>query len=196
MLSDAISVLQSWGTIAIPTETVYGLAVDATNGSAVHNLFAIKKRPKDKAITIQVWHINDISTYAHIDHLREQRIIENFMPWPVTLVLRKKDTISSAVTAWSAFVGVRISSHPITLALLQSIDFPLAVPSANISWETPAKTVEEAEKIFGKDVSAYISNDGYSMSDVASTVVQVIDWKVVILREGAIGLEDIQKFCI
>lgn len=195
MLSDAISVLQSWGIIAIPTETVYGLAVDATNESAVHNLFAIKKRSKDKAITIQVWDVSAISKYAHIDHEREQRIIESFMPWSVTLVLRKKDTISSVVTAWSDFVGVRISSHPTILALLQSIDFPLAVPSANISWETPAKTMEEAKKIFGKDVSVYIPNDGYSISDIASTVVQVVDWKIVILREGAIDLEDIQKAC-
>lgn len=196
MSSDIIKVLQSWAIIALPTETVYGLAVDATNESAVHSLFAIKKRPKNKAITIQVWGIDAISNYAYIDHEREQRIIETFMPWPLTLVLRKKDTISSVVTAWSAFVGVRISLHPTTLALLQAIAFPLAVPSANISWETPAKTVEEAEKIFGKDVAAYIPNDGYSMSDVASTVVQVVDWKIVILREGAIGLEAIQKVCV
>lgn len=194
-ITEVIKELERWNVIAIPTETVYGLAVDASNESAVRSLFAVKKRPKDKAITIQVWDINVISTYAHIDHEREQRIIEAFMPWPVTLVLRKKDTISSAVTAWSPFVGVRIPSHPTTLALLQAIDFPLAVPSANRSGETPAKTMEEAQQIFGKEVSAYISNDGYSMSDIASTVVQVVDWKITILREGVVSLEEIQKVC-
>lgn len=193
-MDKAIQILQDGGIIAIPTETVYGLAVDATNIDAVHKLFTIKWRPENKAISIQLWYKENIGKYAWIDHPREQKIIDSYMPWSITLVLRKKEIISDTVTAGSPFVGVRIPQHPDTLALLQYIDFPLAVPSANMSGEKPAQTLQETEQIFADSIQYYMSNK-YPMSTIASTVVQIVDGKIVILREGAITFKQIQSAC-
>lgn len=196
MLSAAIEILQSGGIVALPTETVYGLAVDARNDDAVSSLFVLKWRPLTKPLTIQVWSRDTINKYAEISHPWEQKIIDNFMPGAITLVLRKKLCISDIVTVGSLFVGVRIPSHPVTLELLRSLDFPLAVPSANYTGDLPAKTLQEVQNMFGGAVSVYIPNNGYVMSDIASTVVQIVDWKVVILREWPISLEEIEKVCV
>jgi len=194
MLSDVIAFLQSWKIIALPTETVYGLAVDATNDDAVSSLFALKLRPLDKPLTIQLWDIDDISRYANIVDPMEQKLIDTFMPGPLTIVLRKRSAVSDVVTAGREYVGIRIPSHPIALELLQSIDFPLAVPSANRSAETPAKTMSEVQEMFGDSVEYYIPNN-QQMAHVASTVVQVVNRELVILREGIISLDMIRKSC-
>jgi L-threonylcarbamoyladenylate synthase len=181
-ISEVIKQLEAGNVIAIPTETVYGLAVDATNEGAVAKLFAIKGRPENKPITIQLGDKKHIERYAQIVHPWEQKIIDTFMPGPLTLVLKKKNTIPNSVTAGSPFVGVRIPQHPDTLQLLQSIDFPLAVPSANKSGEMPAVSLEEAQAIFGDQVSYYMPNS-YPMGTIASTVVQIVDGEMDILRE-------------
>ncbi len=98
-IADAIKELEQGNVIAVPTETVYGLAVDATNEEAVAKLFIIKGRPENKPITIQLGDKSNIEQYATIHHPREQTIIDSFMPGPITLVLKKKPCISDLVTA-------------------------------------------------------------------------------------------------
>lgn len=191
-ISDAVRVLRAGGVIAIPTETVYGLAVNALDAQAVATLFAIKGRPDKKPISIQVGRKSDVVKYAKISDPKEQKIIDNFMPGAITLVLQKRDNISDVVTAGSAYVWVRIPAHPDTLDLLQSINFPLAVPSANMSGEKPAETFAQAEAIFGNKVWYYMPNN-YPVGTIASTVVQLVDGKVQILREGPISKEEIES---
>jgi len=98
-IQQAIKELQQGNVVAIPTETVYGLAADATNEAAVAKLFAIKGRPDNKPITIQLGDKKHIETYADILHPWEQTIIDTFMPGPITLILRKKDNISDKITS-------------------------------------------------------------------------------------------------
>lgn len=191
-ISDAVSVLRAGGVIAIPTETVYGLAVNALDAKAVATLFSIKWRPDKKPISIQVWRKSDILKYAKIVDPKEQKIIDNFMPGAITLVLQKRNNVSDVVTAGLVYVGVRIPAHPDTLELLQSIDFPLAVPSANITGEKPAETAYEAEAIFGDKVWCYMPNH-YPVWTIASTVVQIVDGEVQILREGPITKKEIES---
>lgn len=107
------------------------------------------------------------------------------------MVLQKRDNIPGIVTAGLVYVGVRIPAHPDTLELLQSISFPLAVPSANITGEKPAENVAQAEAIFGDKVAYYIPNN-YPVGTVASTVVQIVDGKIKILREGPISKQEIE----
>ncbi len=191
-ITDAAKVLRAGGIVAIPTETVYGLAVNALDEKAVGQLFKIKGRPDHKPLTIQVGRKQDILNYAKVLDPVEQKIIDNFMPGAITLVLPKRDIISDRISAGSAYVGVRIPAHPDTLELLQSINFPLAVPSANITGEKPAENVAQAEAIFGDKVSYYMPNN-YPVGTIASTVVQIVDGKVQILREGPISKEEIES---
>ena len=191
-ISDAAIALRAGHVVAVPTETVYGLAVNALDETAVAQLFAIKGRPDHKPLTIQVGRKQDILNYAKVLDPIEQRIIDNFMPGAITLVLPKRDIISDRISAWLAYVGVRIPAHPDTLELLQSINFPLAVPSANITGEKPAENVAQAEAIFGDKVSYYMPNN-YPVGTIASTVVQIVDGKVQILREWPISKEEIES---
>jgi L-threonylcarbamoyladenylate synthase len=191
-IAQAIQELKKGKVIAIPTETVYGLAVNALDEQAVKKLYKIKKRPLNKPISIQLGYIEDIKKYAYIYHPREAKIIEHFMPGPLTIILNKKDILPDILTANQSDIGVRIPAHPLTLKLLQSIDFPLAVPSANISNQTPALTMKQAQDIFGNQITCYIDNP-YKLSQQASTVLKVSENKIQILRQGPITLTDIEN---
>ncbi len=191
-ITDAAIALRAGHVVAVPTEPVYGLAVNALEETAVAQLFAIKGRPDHKPLTIQVGRKQDILNYAKVLDPMEQKIIDNFMPGAITLILPKRDVISDRISAGLAYVWVRIPAHPDTLELLQSINFPLAVPSANITGEKPAENVAQAEAIFGDKVSYYMPNN-YPVGTIASTVVQIVDGKVKILREGPISKEEIES---
>lgn len=189
---EIIQTLWEWKIVAIPTETVYGLAINALDENAIQRLFNIKWRPQNKPMNIQIGHKQDIYKYAYIDHPREEEIIQHYMPGPLTLILRKKNIIPDILTAHTQYIGIRIPAHTDTLTLLQQIDFPLAVPSANLSDQKPAETVQEAQQVFWEKVAYYMPNN-YIMSKQASTVVQIINNEIIIHRAWPISYEDIKN---
>lgn len=189
--SEAIKQLQNGNIIAIPTETVYGLAADATNEHAIQKIFDLKRRPSDNPLIVHVGTKDDILKYAKINNCIEQIIIEKLMPWPITILLEKKDTIPAITTAWSPWVAIRIPNHPIALNILQQSKLALAAPSANISWSPSPTTAAMVYKNFGDAV--YIVDGWPCVVWIESTVVQVQGDTVLIHRPGFITPEDISS---
>ena len=117
--------------VAIPTETVYGLAANALNEEAVIKIFEVKNRPSFNPLIVHCSSWQVAQQYVQQVPEKAHLLAEKFTPGPLTFLLTKKDSIPDLVTAGSEKVAIRIPNHPMTLTLLQSLDFPLAAPSAN-----------------------------------------------------------------
>jgi sua5/yciO/yrdC/ywlC family protein len=191
-LKEVIEVLDNDGLVIFPTETVYGIASKATSLKAVDKLYEAKKRPRDKAINIMVGDSKDISKYAKINSEIEAKIIEEFMPGGITLILDKVDDFGEGFTLSNNTIGVRIPNNTIALKILKNISFPLTVPSANISNKPSGTEVKDIIDDFKNTVDIIIDG-GKSVDSIPSTIVRVEDNKINILRQGKISEDEIKE---
>ena len=177
--------------IVFPTETVYGIAGNGLTLSVVNNLYQAKKRDYSKPFTLMVNDITKIKDIAYVSE-NEEKVIKKFMPGPITLILKKKDCISNLVTANSDTVGVRIPNHEIALSILKSVDYPLATSSANISGSVNNSNIEDIINDLANYVDIFIKGN-ISSNLLASTVVEIKNNEVNILRNGIISKENIEE---
>ncbi len=189
-LERAKEVLDNHGVIAFPTETVMGLAVYYDDYDAYLKLNNIKRRPEDKPYTMMVKSLKEIEKYAYVDE-RTQKIMASFMPGPLTILLPAKDSVPTWVTHNSGIIGIRIPSNEIGLALLNALDKPILVPSANRSGENPALNSGETKKIFGDEVDFII--EGEANLDKPSTIIDLTGEEIKIVRPGPISIEEINE---
>lgn len=191
-ISFAATLLRSDEIVAIPTETVYGLAGNAFSEEAVKKIYAIKNRPLYNPLIV---HIADRSFLERIAQNIPQaalRLLEKFSPGPLTILLEKKEIIPGMVTSGLPHVAVRFPSHPMTIDLLRSIDFPLAAPSANpFGYISPTRPEHVFKQLGGK--IPYILDGGICDKGIESTVVGFNGEIPVVHRLGAISLEEIRK---
>jgi L-threonylcarbamoyladenylate synthase len=193
-ISRASKLLQEGKVVAIPTETVYGLAANAFDDKAVSQIFAIKNRPLFNPLIVHIKSIEYLNVIAVNIPPLAYLLAEHFWPGPLTLVLEKKSNISDIVTAGKNTVGVRIPDHPVILALLEAIDFPLAAPSANPFGYISPTTSEHVRKQLG-DKIPFILEGGSCEKGVESTIIGFENGTPVLYRVGAISNEEIEK-CI
>ncbi len=177
--------------IVFPTETVYGIAGNGLTLSVVNNLYQAKKRDYSKPFTLMVNDITKIKDIAYVSE-NEEKVIKKFMPGPITLILKKKDCISNLVTANSDTVGVRIPNHEIALSILKSVNYPLATSSANISGSVNNSNIEDIINDLENYVDIFIKGN-ISSNLLASTVVEIKNNEVNILRNGIISKENIEE---
>lgn len=177
--------------IVFPTETVYGIAGNALNVEVIDKLFQAKKRDYSKPFSLMLSDINKIKDIAYVS-ADEEKIINKFMPGPITLILKKKDCISDLATANSDTVGVRIPNHEIALSILKSVDYPLATSSANISGSVNNSNIEDIINDLENYVDIFIKGN-ISSNLLASTVAQIKDNEINILRSGIISEYDIEE---
>ena len=181
-LADAIEVLHGGGLVVIPTDTVYGLAGRADLTEAVAAMFAVKTRPKDRALPVLGAGVDDLRSVARFSEA-EARAAERFWPGPLTLVVQRAPRFTFDLGGSDrSTIGVRVPAHPVALELLAETG-PVAVTSANLSGQEPAVTVDQAREVFGDAVGFYL--DGGRLSSSPSTVARIAD-DVEILRAGAI----------
>ena len=189
-LNDINNCLKNGGHIIFPTETVYGIGAMATSNDAVLKIFDIKGRAGDNPLIVHLSNVDEINKYAYISNNIEKKLINNFMPGPFTLILKKKDIIPNSVSANLDTVGIRIPSNYIANKILSYENIPIAAPSANLSGKPSGTSVSNIIDDF-KDKVDYIIDGGDSLIGLESTVVKVIDNIPVILRPGYITKEDI-----
>ncbi len=190
-LDEAVNALNNDKIVVFPTETVYGIGGNALKVEVINKLFQAKKRNYGKPISLLVGSIDKIKNIAYVDK-NEEKIIKAFMPGELTLVLKKKACVNDLVTAGKNTVGVRIPNHNITLCILNKVDFPLATSSANISGENNIADFDEIVSDLKDYVDIFIK--GNISDDLkASTVVELNNDIVNILREGKISKIDIEK---
>lgn len=186
----AKEVLDNSRVIAFPTETVMGLGIYFDDYDAYTYLNKIKNRPEDKPYTLMLGNIKDIDKYAYLDG-RAKKIINAFMPGEITVLLKSKEIVPGYVTHNTGVIGVRVPKLDSLLEFLNFVKKPLLVPSANKSGEKPALNSNEVENIF-KDEVGYVF-EGTSIGGVPSTIVDLTDKEVKILREGNISLNQIKE---
>lgn len=182
--------LVSGKLIIFPTETVYGLGANALDFNAVDSIFIAKGRANDNPLIVHLASKSDIEKYAIVSNDIERKLIDNFMPGPFTLILKKKNIIPCNVSAGLDTVGIRIPNNPIAHKILEYTGIPIAAPSANISGKPSGTQINDIELEF-KDKVDYIIDGSESKIGLESTVVKVIDDIPVILRPGYITKEDI-----
>ncbi len=183
-LDEAIAQLKKGEVVAIPTETVYGLAADATNEAALSQIYAIKQRPADNPLIVHIGSANQINDWAAEFPPLAQKLANAFWPGPFTLVLPAKDSVSSIVRANESTVALRVPSHPLALQLLKQSGLGLAAPSANKYTQLSPTTAAHVEAGLGKDLP--ILDGGACQVGIESTIVSVNgdDWQL--LRHGMI----------
>jgi len=189
-IEKAASILEANNLVAIPTETVYGLAGNALSESAVVKIYSAKNRPSFNPLIIHLPSVTAIKAYAALDPISQQ-LAETFMPGPFTLLLPKKAIISDLVTAGSSKVAVRIPKHPLTLKLLHKLNFPLAAPSANpFGYVSPTTAKHVLDGLNNR--LDYILDGGPCEVGVESTIAEVTNGQIVLHRLGAITAEEME----
>ncbi|TAH09137.1 MAG: threonylcarbamoyl-AMP synthase [Sphingobacteriia bacterium] len=184
-LQKAVALLIANELVAIPTETVYGLAGNALSEVAVSKIYAAKNRPSFNPLILHVKNIDEINRYAEAD-IHSLIIAKVLMPGPITLLLPKKNTVPDITTAGSNKVAIRIPNHPLTLALLEQINFPLAAPSANPSgYISPTSANHVYDGLEGK--IGYVLDGGPTSVGLESTICEVMGDHILLHRVGGIS---------
>lgn len=178
--------------VIFPTETVYGLACDALNESAVEKVFEAKGRAEKHPLPVQIASVAELSRVASRVPEIAIELAERFWPGPLTLVLPKSEQISPKVTGGTDTIGIRIPDHPVALAILNRVRIPIVATSANITGQNPPVTAQEATASIGEKV-AVVLDAGECRIRVPSTVLDVSVTPPRILRVGAISADEIKN---
>lgn len=191
-ISLAVQHLNEKGIIGFPTETVYGLAGNAFETEAIHKIFDVKKRPTFNPLIVHIKGIEDLVHVAREIPPMAYELAAAFWPGPLTLILKKQPHIPDLVTANQDTVAVRVPNHPVALALLKQLDFPLVAPSANPFTSISPTSAQHVEAYFGNQISMVLEG-GECAAGIESTIIGFDNNKVVVYRLGALVLEEIEK---
>ncbi|GAB2526845.1 L-threonylcarbamoyladenylate synthase [Rufibacter soli] len=191
-LQRAAAFLTQGDLVAIPTETVYGLAANAYDEAAVVKIFEAKNRPAFDPLIVHTHSIEQIATIAREVSDVAYKLAEKFMPGPLTLILPKAEHVPLLVTSGHDSVGVRIPRHLLTLELLRQLPFPLAAPSANPFGYVSPTTAQHVQNQLG-DRIPYILDGGACPVGIESTIIRVTGNEVEVLRLGGLALEELAE---
>ncbi|MCF6271062.1 MAG: threonylcarbamoyl-AMP synthase [Melioribacteraceae bacterium] len=180
--------------VAFPTETVYGLGADGLNPTAVAKIFEAKQRPTFNPLILHIASRDQLKELVSIESDKVYKLINHFWPGPLTLVLPKKKIVPDIVTAGNPTVAVRMPQHPIARALIEACGKPIAAPSANQFGFLSPTTAAHVEKQLGEKVNI-ILDGGKSDVGVESTIIEVTNDKVWLLRHGGVSLEQLREVC-
>lgn len=180
--------LEKGGAVILPTETVYGLFAKALDEKAVDHVYQLKRRPRDKALNLNVASIDDILYFSKHQPAYLKNLVDAFLPGPLTIILEANDRVPYWVNSDLATVGFRMPSHPVTLDLIREFG-PLIGPSANISGHASGVSFKGILKDFDQEVLG-LEDDSF-LTGKDSTILDLSGDKVKILRQGAITREDI-----
>ena len=192
-VEQGISILKQGGVVAFPTDTVYGLGTGIGIESAVERVYRIKERPRHMALPLLLADLSQLDGVASSIPTYARLLAERFWPGPLTLVLLKADSISDIVSGGSETVAVRIPAHPIPTALARGVGTAIIGTSANLSGQPSTLTAAEARTQLGDKVDLII--DGDCPGGKESAVVDLTGETPVILRQGALSIEELRQIC-
>jgi L-threonylcarbamoyladenylate synthase len=191
-MARAAEILRAGGTVAFPTETVYGLGANALSAEAVEKIFAAKERPHWDPLIV---HVADVAMAREIAKFSEiaERLAERFWPGPLTMLLPRKAHVPDALTAGRALVGVRVPAHPLALELIRAACVPIAAPSANRFGRTSPTTAAHVLEDLDGRIDAVLDGGACDVG-VESTVVDVSASPMMIYRPGAVTSSMLAEF--
>lgn len=188
-MNEICDVIQKGGIVAFPTETVYGVGIHFDDEEALERLMEAKNRDYSKAITLMVADKKDISQYAYISP-QAQKMIDQFMPGMITLIFKKKESVRDIMTNGKLTIGIRIPDSEFVLSLLKKVG-PMLVTSANLSQHPNTTSTQEVLNQLEGRIDLVV--DGKTSDNIASTVVDVSQDEIKILRAGKITKEQIEE---
>lgn len=191
-LSHAAKLIKDGELVAVPTETVYGLAGNGLDATAVEKIYEIKGRPEVKPLSLMVAGKTAMSKYCEAVPKQAKRLAEKFWPGPLTIVLKAKDIVPDIVRAGGETVALRCPDHPMTLELIKKSALPLAAPSANPSGAESPKTAQEVMEYFDGKIAAVIDG-GRCGIGTESTIIDMSSVPYKILRSGALSESSIRS---
>jgi len=185
-IDKAAALLVAGEVVAIPTETVYGLAGNLFNPSAVEKIYRLKNRPRNNPLIV---HVKDLE--AALPLITEfpkplQLLAEKYWPGPLTVLLKKSKLVPDSITAGSDFVAIRVPAHPLTKQLLEQIPFPLVAPSANPFTRISPTKAEHVEQYFGDSIPCILDGGSCSVG-LESTIIGMNNDTPLLYREGVLG---------
>ncbi len=189
-LKEAAALLRAGQLVAVPTETVYGLAGNGLDETAVEQIYEVKGRPQVKPLSLMVPDALAMERCCREVPPQAHALAKHFWPGPLTIVLRSKDLVPAIVRAGGETVGLRCPDHPMTLELLRLSGIPFAAPSANPSGEPSPKTAEEVEAYFDGKIAAIVDGGPCGLGK-ESTILDMSQRPFRILRQGALPAEKI-----
>lgn len=191
-IADAAAILRRGGLVAFPTETVYGIGADATNGSAVANLFATKNRHRINPLIVHVRSLNNAEELGVFEE-PARRLASQFWPGPLTIVVQRRSPCPVSLLACAGLdtIALRLPSHPVAKELMEAAKIPIAAPSANVSGRITATRAEHVRREFG-DTLDLILDGGPTPLGLESTVVGFLSSRAAILRPGCVPRVDIE----
>jgi len=189
----AASLLQQGKLVAIPTETVYGLAANALNEEAVLKIFKAKERPLFDPLIMHLPSFTLVEKYCKSIPTLAYQLAEKFSPGPITFLLDRKENVPDLITSGLPQVAVRIPDHQLTLELLNKLDFPLAAPSANPFGYISPTTAQHVQQQLGEKID-YILDGGDCRVGVESTIIGFENEKIIVYRLGGLSIEELEAF--
>lgn len=192
-IEEAVAALRCQEVIVFPTETLYGLGADALDPTAVEQVYNLKGRDPTVPIPVIVADramLDSLTT--DLTSLLAERLIAAFWPGPLTLVLQGRKELPAQLKNRTGGVGVRISSQPIATELVRKLGRPLTATSANPSGQPPARTIAEAKSYFTGKINVFVDG-GPLGAQIGSTVVEVVDDKLRMIREGEISRQTLEQ---
>ncbi|HEX7138589.1 MAG TPA: L-threonylcarbamoyladenylate synthase [Vicinamibacterales bacterium] len=193
--SDAIQEAATWirtgGVVAIPTDTLYGLAVNPFDAVAVARLFAAKGRPEDRALPLIAADAAQVMTHISPLTATAARLARRFWPGPLTLLLPAPAALAHDVSAGTGRVGVRVPADHIACAVAAAVGTPVTATSANVSGELPTSDPDVVERTLGRVVD-FLLDTGRTAGGAPSTIVDVTADPPTLIRAGAIGWDEVQ----
>lgn len=193
VISEIAESLKAGKLVVFPTDTVYGIGTNAYDKCACEKVYEVKGRPKQKPLIVLISNISMLKDMVNYISPVEQNLINSFWPGPLTIKFSKKDGIfPEIISAGDEYIRVRLVSEGFIHDIIQVAGVPIVAPSANLSESATGTKVENIVRELGDKVD-YILDCGDIKNDFVSTIVQVIDEKVLVIREGAIKREDLMK---
>src|SRR6185436_4416723 len=188
----AVEVIRSGGVVAIPTDTLYGLAADPFNPKAVDRVFAAKGRAELQAVALVAADAAQILARLGPLTPMARRLADRFWPGPLTILMAAPEALASGVSAGTGMVGVRVPDHHVTRELCRLASSPLVATSANKSGKPPSNDPEEVAAALGESIDLLVDS-GATRGGAPSTIVDANGASLRLIREGAISLERIEQ---
>ncbi len=191
-LEEIIAAYKAGEVIAFPTETVYGLGANIFCDEAIKKIYQAKRRPMDNPLIAHIGKLDDVEKIASLIPAKARKLMEVFWPGPLTIVLKKKELVSSLATAGLDTIGIRMPDHPLTESILVKGDLILVAPSANLSGSpSPTSFKHVKEDLDGKIYG--IIDGGNCEEGIESTIIDLTEEIPLILRPGTITKEEIEE---
>lgn len=192
LIKKAGKILTQQGVVIFPAQCLYGVAANALDTAAVEKVFQIKQRPANNPILVLVRDKKALAQLVKTIPAQAIALMDAFWPGSITLVFEAGDSISPRLTASTGKIGIRLPGHPVAKALVNSVDFPITGTSANLSGQPGCNRVKDLDSTIVRDADL-ILDSGQVMGGIGSTIVDVTQTPIKIIRQGAVTADAVHK---